>query len=142
MEDLIERLQDKDDKKAYEFSKEICAKSADSDAYYAFFNQFMSLLESESSYVRTRGFVLCCAQAKWDTEGKLCKALPSMARLLNDEKPTVVRQCLKALNGVVAYRPELVGLIKSEVGRIDLSKYKDSMSPLIKKDIGELLALC
>ncbi|NLM98308.1 MAG: hypothetical protein GX175_12000 [Halanaerobiaceae bacterium] len=49
--------------------------------------------------------------------------------------------CLAALHEVVLYRPELRGAIKAGLERIDLSKYKDSMSPLIKKDMDELLEL-
>ena len=136
---IIEALQDKDDRKAYALSKEISAKSAASDEYYSFFDGFAGLLTAKSSYVRTRGFVLCCAQARWDEEGKLKNAMLGMLALLHDEKPTVVRQCLAALHEVILYRPELPEVIKSEVEKIDVSKYKDSMSPLIKKDIDELL---
>lgn len=141
MSDIIEALQDKDDKKAYALSLEIGAKSAVSDEYYSYFDEFTRLLTGKSSYVRARGFGLCCAQARWDENGKLESALPSMLRLLRDEKPTVVRQCLKALHEVVLYRPELCEVIKAEVEKIDLSKYKDSMSPLIKKDMDELLKM-
>ena len=136
---IIEALQDKDDRKAYALSKEISAKSAASDEYYSCFDGFAGLLSAKSSYVRTRGFVLCCAQARWDEEGKLKNAMLGMLALLHDEKPTVVRQCLAALHEVILYRPELHEVIKSEVEKIDVSKYKDSMSPLIKKDIDELL---
>ena len=75
---LIEELQDKDDKKAYALSKEIGAKFAATDEYYSYFDDFASLLNGKSSYVRTRGFVLCCAQARWDVQGKLHSALPDM----------------------------------------------------------------
>lgn len=64
-----------------------------------------------------------------------------MLALLHDDKPLVVRQCLAALHEVVLYRPELGGAIKTELETMDLSKYKDSMSPLIKKDMEELLTL-
>lgn len=138
---LINKLQDKDDKKAYELSKQIGAASAASDEYYSCFDDFMSMINAQSSYVRTRGFSLCCAQARWDTEGKLEKAFPSMLALLHDKKPTVVRQCLGALHEVVLYRPELCEKINVEIQSIDLSCYKDSMAPLIKKDIDELSSL-
>lgn len=36
------------------------------------------------------------------------------------------------------YRPELCETICAELVSIDLSKYKDSMAPLIKKDIAKL----
>ena len=61
-----------------------------------------------------------------------------MLKLLNDSKPTVVRQCLSALHEVVLYRPELSGIIQEALMAIDLSKYKDSMAPLIMKDIKSL----
>ena len=38
MRDIIALLQDKDDKKAYALTKEISAKSAASDEYYAYFD--------------------------------------------------------------------------------------------------------
>ncbi|HHV30368.1 hypothetical protein [Acetivibrio mesophilus] len=141
MSDIIALLQDRDDKKAFALTKEICAKSAASDEYYVYFDEFIGLLTSKSSYVRTRGFLLACSQARWDENGKLAGAMSSMLTLLNDEKPTVVRQCLGALREVVLYRPELCDTIKAEVERIDLSKYKDSMSPLIKKDMYELMKM-
>lgn len=135
---LIQELQDKDDRKAYALSKEICAKSAATDEYYAYFDGFVSLMNAKSSYVRTRGFVLCCAQARWDALGKLQGALEDMLRLLHDDKPTVVRQCLSALHEVVLYRPELCPAILEELARMDPSGYKDSMAPLIEKDIQKL----
>lgn len=139
MQKLIEGLQDKDDKKAYALAKEVGAKSAASDEYYSYFDEFASLLSAKSSYVRTRGFALCCAQARWDNQGKLQNALCDILKLLHDDKPTVVRQCLGALHEVALYRPELCETIKKEIESIDLSKYKDSMEPLIQKDIMSLI---
>lgn len=138
---LIQKLQAKDDKKAYELAKRIGAASASSDEYYSCFDDFLSMINSTSSYVRTRGFSLCCVQARWDTEGKLKKALSSMFVLLHDKKSTVVRQCLGALHEVVLYRPELCEIINDEIKKIDLTGYKDSMAPLIQKDIDELLKI-
>lgn len=135
---LINRLQDKDDKKAYALAKEIGAKSAATDEYYSYFDDFSGLINAKSSYVRTRGFALCCAQARWDTQGKLQNTLPDMLKLLHDDKPTVVRQCLVALHEVALYRPELCKIIVKELQSISLSKYKDSMAPLIQKNIKEL----
>ena len=60
--EIIEALKDKDDKKAYNFAKEISARSADSDEYYALFDSFIGMLDHKSSYVRTRGFCLACAR--------------------------------------------------------------------------------
>ena len=84
---------------------------------------------------------LICAQARWDNEEKIKSVFEKMVPLLNDPKPTVVRQCLASLHEVVLYRPEMHAQITSAVKKIDLSKYKDSMSPLIKKDADELLKI-
>ena len=138
---ILEALKDKDDKKAYALAKEIGAKSAETNEYYEMFYAFVSMLGEKSSYVRTRGFCLACAQARWDVAGKVVAAFDEMKVLLNDEKPTVVRQCLSALHEVVLYRPELSDRITEAVKNIDLSRYKDSMTPLIKKDADELLKM-
>ena len=39
------------------------------------------------------------------------------------------------------YLPELCKIIEAEIQTIDLSNYKDSMVPLIQKDIDELKKL-
>lgn len=139
MDKLLLDLTLKDDKKAYESLKKIIAISFNSNEYYKHLDYFASLLTDEKSYIRTRAFLLICAQAKWDKENKISDLLPLMSTLLNDPKPTVVRQSLKALKEVIAYKPELHKEIKKYLSKIDISKYKDSMSPLIQKDIEELL---
>lgn len=138
-EEVIEALTDKDNQKGYAVWKQICAESAESDAYYELLDSFLAMLTHESAYVRTRGFVLACAQARWDTQGKLETAFDKMRVLLHDPKPTVVRQCLGALHEVARYRPELRGKIKEAVAAIELSRYRDSMAPLIQKDADALM---
>lgn len=51
------------------------------------------------------------------------------------------RQCLASLHGVVLHLPEMTDAILAAIKDIDLSKYKDSMSPLIKRDAEELLKI-
>ena len=139
MEELLKELTGKDDQRAYAKTKEIVAASELSPEYYPYFEMFASLLKDRKSYVRVRALMLCCCQARWDGEGKLRKALPAMLALLSDEKPTVVRQCLAALREVVRFRPELSGEIQEAAKKIDPARYKDSMTPLIKRDVDELL---
>lgn len=138
---IILELQNKDHKKAYALTKEISAKSAESSEFYSYFDDFISLLDNKSSYIRMRGFLLACAQARWDKEEKLQENMDILLRLLNDEKPTVVRQCLAALQEVVLYRPKLINRIDQELSKIDLSQYKGSMKSLIKKDIMDLKSI-
>ncbi len=82
---------------------------------------------------------MICNQARWADKGQIEVVFSQMKALLYDVKPTVVRQCLGALHEVILYRPEMIELIRDAVNKIDLSVYKDSMSPLIKKDMDELL---
>ena len=141
MRDLIEELIDKDDKKAYVRTKEIAAASEFSPEYYSRLEVFASLLNDKKSYIRTRAFILCCSQARWDTEGKLKDLMPALMALFHDPKPTVVRQCLNAAKEIVVFHPELSESIRKELDRMDLSEYKESMSGLIQADTAELRKL-
>ena len=139
MNEIILKLRDKDDKAAYEYSKLLGAESAESDKYLPMIPQFADMLEDKSSYVRARGFILICNQAKWAKDGQIVDVFDRMRVLLYDSKPTVVRQCLLALHEVALYRSEMAEMITDAVDKIDVLKYKESMSQLIKKDIDELM---
>lgn len=141
MDYITALITDKDDKKAHAETMRIAAESERSSEYYAFFDSFAALLSDSRSYNRTRGFILCCAQARWDTEGKLKQVLPDMLRLFHDIKPTVVRQCLKYARELILLRPELADRVKAEAESIELTIFKDSMLPLIIKDINSLTEL-
>ena len=141
MDDIINELTNKDDTKAYARTKEIAAASEASPAYYSCLELFASLLNDKKTFIRTRAFILCCSQARWDDEGKLKQLLPTLMALFHDTKPTVVRQCLAAAREIVVFRPELNETIKAELDQIDLSCYKDSMANLIRADIAELREL-
>lgn len=138
MEEILRKLTDRDDKTAYEFAKQLSVESTGSDRYLAMIPMFAELLQDKSSYVRTRAFILICNQARWANEGQLVAVFDQMCLLLNEPKPTVVRQCLSALREVVLFRPELSDKIENALTEIDVSKYKDSMSSLILKDVDEL----
>lgn len=141
MDAIINELTEKDDKKAYARTKEIAAASESSPEYYSCLEAFASLLGDKKTYIRTRAFILCCSQARWDDEGKLKQLLPALMALFHDTKPTVVRQCLAAAKELVVFRPELSETINDELDQIDLSCYKDSMTNLIRADIDELREL-
>ncbi|HOE78395.1 MAG TPA: hypothetical protein PKV63_07205 [Bacilli bacterium] len=69
--DILEGLKNKDDKKAYELFREMVVKNAESPLYYPLFDDFVRLINHNSSYVRTRGFCLACALSRWDIENKI-----------------------------------------------------------------------
>ena len=114
MNEIILKLRDKDDKAAYEYSKLLGAESAQSDKYLPMIPQFADMLEDKSSYVRVRGFILICNQARWAKDGQIADVFDRMRVLLYDSKPTVVRQCLLALHEVVLYRSEMAEMIIDE----------------------------
>lgn len=136
--DIISGLQNKKDTDAHQLLLQLESQSAESNKLYHYFEDFIELIKSKSSFVRTRGFRLACAQAQWDVDNKLEKNADFLLSMLDDEKPTAVRQCLAALHTVVLYKPDLTDKIKSKLDSMNLSKYKDSMSPLIQEDIEEL----
>lgn len=136
--EIIQKLTDSNEKEAYEFAKNIIAESAKTDKYVDMIPDFVNMLQNKSSYTRTRAFILICNQAKW-ANNQIEKVFDQMKPLLNDPKPTVVRQCLKALHEVALYKPNMCNTIKDAISKINLGNYKDSMSPLIKKDIDELM---
>lgn len=138
MNDVIARLRDKDNKAAYEYVKYIGTESAKSDKYLELIPEFAEMLADKNSYVRTRGFGMICNQARWADAGQIEAVFDEMSALLYDDKPTVVRQCLGALHEVALYRPELADRIHQAVEKIESGRYKDSMSPLIERDIREL----
>ena len=141
MNDIYKKLTNKNDKVAYEYAKNISVESSKSDKYLKMIPVFATMLEDESSYIRTRGFMLICSQARWSDRDQIKDIYDRMSTLLYDSKPTVVRQCLKALQEVVLFRPELSKTIKKSINKIDINSYKDSMSSLIQKDIDELMKM-
>lgn len=141
MQKYIKKLLDKDDKKAYLFLEEIKEKSELSSEYYVYFEEFAGLLNHENLYIRLRGYDLCCAQARWDRQGKIQSLLAVLLRFLSDENPVVVMQCLGLLGEVAIYRPELHSVLKEELQNLDLSKYGDYMVVLIQKKLNRLLKI-
>lgn len=138
--DMIAGLQSKHNSEAYQLLLLLEQRSGESDELYGCFEDFIGLLNSKSTFVQVRGFRLACAQARWDTERRLEQNLDVLLAALYTVKPTAVRQCLAALQNVLRWRPELAGKIVTGLDEIDLSRYKDTMRPLIEKDMAELRA--
>lgn len=139
--DIIAGLKSKRNADAYQLLLLLERESAESDALYGCFEAFVELLKSKSSFVRVRGFRLACAQARWDAERRIEQNFDTLLTMLDDEKPAAVRQCLTALHAVIPYKPDLAGRLAGKLRTMDLSKYPDSMAPLIQKDLEELQAL-
>ena len=136
--DIIAELHESDNKKAYALLQQLEMISEESSELYGYLEDFIEMTVDLNSFIRVRGFRLACSQAKWDSENRLDADLDILLRMLDDEKPTAVRQCLAALYKVVICKPNLGERILRRMDEMDLSKYKDSMAPLIRKDMEAL----
>ncbi len=137
--EIISKLCEKCDKPSYDFLLKLESNSLDSNEMYKYFDDFLNMLDDEKSFVRIRGFRLICSLSRWDIDNKINRNINKILLELDDEKPIAVRQCLAALNNILLYKVELSSIIKDKLLKIDYLKYKDSMSPLIKKDIENII---
>ena len=136
-ENLIANLTSKDDKFACAIADKIISESQDTDEWYEYFDTFSSLLNHPKSLVRNRVLYILAANAQWDDENRFDAILEDYLAHITDEKPITARQCIKALVQVGMAKPQYISRILSCFHDADLSKYKDSMRPLIEKDMEE-----
>lgn len=131
----IARLTGKDAKDAYAFTQQIVTESRVSDTWYPCFDRFAELLRHKNSLVRNRAIAILAANARWDRERKFDALLDEFLSHVTDSKPITARQCVTALPEVAEAKPELIPRIRTALEQADLSKYPDSMQPLVLKDI-------
>ena len=136
-EQIIANLTAKNDKFACAFADKIISESQETDTWYEYFFAFATLLKSPKSLVRNRALSILAANAQWDEENRFDLVLPDFLAHITDEKPITARQCVKALALVGQAKPQYIPKILSALRDADLSKYKDSMRPLIEEDILE-----
>lgn len=137
--ELREILCAKDTKGSYALFLELEKQAGESPELFQEYPLYLEMLSHPSSYLRVRGFRMLCAAAKWDSDGILARHLPAILALLEDEKPTAVRQCLAVLPGLLQGRPELADPIRRKLSCLDLTGYRDSMQPLIRRDVEAVL---
>ena len=137
MQGIIAKLTAKDDKYACAIADKIISESHDTDEWYEYFDSFASLLNHPKSLVRNRALNILAANAQWDDENRFDMILDEYLSHITDEKPITARQCIKALRQLGAAKPQYIPRILSCFHGADLSKYKDSMRPLIEKDMEE-----
>lgn len=80
---------------------------------------------------------ILAANAQWDEENRFDAIISDFLSHITDEKPITARQCVKALAQVGLAKLQYIPGILSNLRDADLSKYKDSMRPLIEKDMAE-----
>ena len=109
----------------------------ETDEWYECFDEFASLLNHPKSFVRNRVLHILAANAQWDAENHFDAILSDYLEHITDEKPITARQCIKALAQIGKAKPQYIPKILLCLEEADLSQYKDSMRPLIEKDILE-----
>ena len=137
MQDIIAALTSKNDKYACAIADKIISESHDSDVWDEYFDAFASLLHYPKSLVRNRVLHILATNAQWDDENRFDTILDEYLAHIMDEKPITARQCIKALKQVGIAKPQYIPRIIACFHNADLSKYKDSMRPLIEQDMAE-----
>jgi len=137
VQDIIAKVTAKDDRYACAITDKIISESRDTDKWYEYFDEFASLLNHPKSLVRNRVLNILAANAQWDDENHFDKIISDFLVHVTDDKPITARQCIKALVQVGAAKPQYIPRILSCFQEADLSKYKESMRPLIERDMAE-----
>lgn len=137
MKEILIKLTSKDDKYAYAIADKIISESQDSDEWYEYFDDFASLLNHPKSLVRNRVLYILAANAQWDDENRFDAILDDYLAHIADEKPITARQCIKALAQVGKAKPQYIPRIIDCFHSANLSVYRDSMRPLIERDMAE-----
>lgn len=139
--EIAEIVFSKDTKETYEKFKKLELICNDSNELYLYYDLFLEALQSKNSCVRGRGFKLISRNAKWDEGNKINSNLAVILAVLDDEKSTVVRQCLQVLSYIGEYKKELIPAIIEKLEQVNYLKYKETMQGLIKRDIEKNLEI-
>lgn len=137
--ETFELLFDKNNNVAYKALQELHKESEETDCVYPFIDRLSDMLDSDNSYIRTRGLTLLAYNAKWDKEYKVDEIIDEYLKHITDVKPITARQCIKLLPIIAKHKPELKNDILSALNKANISIYDYSMQPLVYKDIQKAL---
>lgn len=138
-EELLARLTDRDAKAACAYADAVVAESQESDRYSTYLDDLTALLRHKNSLVRNRAISILAANARWDSKNRYDALMDEFLSHVTDEKPITARRCVQALWSISAAKPNLIPRIQSALESADLTRYRDSMQPLILKDILNVL---
>ncbi len=69
--EIFELLFDKNNNVAYKALQELQKESEETDCVYPYMDRLSDMLDSDNSYIRTRGLTLLAYNAKWDKDYKI-----------------------------------------------------------------------
>lgn len=137
--ETFELLFDKNNNIAYKALQELQKQCEETDCVYPYMDRLSDMLDSDNSYIRTRGLTLLAYNAKWDKDYKIDEVIDKYLKHITDVKPITARQCIKLLPIIAKHKPELKSDILSKLHKADISIYEDSMQSLVYKDIQKAL---
>ena len=138
--ELFELLFDKNNTVAYKALQKLQKESEETNSVYYNMDKLCNMLDSDNSYIRTRGLTLIAYNAKWDIDYKIDEIIDKYLKHITDSKPITARQCIKLLPMIAKNKPELRNDIISALHKANISIYDDSMQSLVYKDIQNALA--
>lgn len=133
IKEKISLLSVPDNKVAYNALKELLMLSEESNQLYQYFDDFIEMMNSPNSYIRTRGLRLIAHNAKWDINNKLNLIICDYLKHIEDEKPITSRQCIKDTYIIAQSKPELIEVILESLQKFVIL-YNNSMQSIIYKD--------
>ena len=137
--ETFELLFDKNNTTAYKALQNLQKESQETACVYPYMDRLSDMLDSDNSYIRTRGLTLLAYNAKWDKDYKIDEIIDKYFNHITDVKPITARQCIKLLPIIAKYKPELRNDIISALHKANICVYDDSMQPLVYKDIQKAL---
>lgn len=139
IEETFELLFHKDNNVAYKALQQLQKESEETDSVYPYMDKLSNMLDSDNSYIRTRGLTLLAYNARWDKDYKIDEVIDKYLKHIRDVKPITARQCIKLLPMIAKYKPDLREDIICALNDVDISFYGESMQPLVWKDIQKAL---
>ena len=137
--ETFELLLDKNNNVAYKALQLLQKESEERNYVYPYMGRLSDMLDSDNSYIRTRGLTLLAYNAKWDKDNKIDEIIDKYLKHITDIKPITARQCIKLLPIIAKHKPELKNDILSALHKANISIYGDSMQSLVHKDIQKVL---
>ncbi len=138
---LVEWLTLKEDKPRYQAFLLLKQRSAVDASVYPYWDMLRSKLNNDNSYQRSIGLMLIAENVRWATSGERKEGLEDYLKLLQDEKPITVRQCIQALPVILEYAPELWNPISDRLVSLSFTDYKETMRKLILMDALNVLIM-
>ena len=141
LQGLVDGLVSGDNQHAYHCLKQLENESKRSAAVYFYIDALVEMLDHPNSYIRTRAIILIAANARWDARNRIDEVIDLYVKHLHDDSPITARQCIKALPSIVEYKPDLGAYVVNALYNADPMRYKESMQPLITRDIQKALEM-